>query len=40
MRTVKYMDEEKVIKKAMQVLIKELGPVEAGQASRLSISEM
>ena len=29
MRTVKYMDEEKVIKKAMQVLIKELGPVEA-----------
>ena len=29
MRTVKYMDEETVIKKAMQVLIKELGPVEA-----------
>ena len=28
MRTIKYMDEEKVIKKAMQVLIKELGPVE------------
>ena len=29
MRTIKYMDEETVIKKAMQVLIKELGPVEA-----------
>ena len=29
MRIVKYMEEEKVIKKAMQVLIKELGPVEA-----------
>ena len=29
MKTVKYMDEETVIKKAMQVLIKELGPVEA-----------
>ncbi len=29
MRTVKYMDEEAVIKKGMEVLIKELGPVEA-----------
>lgn len=29
MRSVKYMDEEVVIKKAMEVLIKELGPVEA-----------
>ena len=29
MKTVKYMDEETVIKKAMQVLIQELGPVEA-----------
>ncbi len=28
MRTVKYMDEEAVIKKGMEVLIKELGPVE------------
>ena len=29
MRTEKYMDEETVIKKGVQVLIKELGPVEA-----------
>lgn len=29
MSTIKYMDEEIVIKKAMKVLIKELGPVEA-----------
>ena len=29
MRSVKYMGEEAVIKKAMEVLIKELGPVEA-----------
>lgn len=29
MKTVKYMDEEVVIKKAMDALIKELGPVEA-----------
>jgi len=29
MRAVKYMDEETVIKKAVEVLIKELGPVEA-----------
>jgi hypothetical protein len=29
MKTTKYMDEEKIIKKAMNVLIKELGPVEA-----------
>jgi hypothetical protein len=29
MRTVKYMDEELVIKKGMEALIKELGPVEA-----------
>jgi hypothetical protein len=29
MRSVKYMDEEIVIRKAMEVLIKELGPVEA-----------
>jgi len=29
MKTVKYMDEELVIKKAVNALIKELGPVEA-----------
>lgn len=29
MRTAKYMDEEVVIKKGMEVLIRELGPVEA-----------
>lgn len=29
MRTEKYMDEESVIKLGIQVLIKELGPVEA-----------
>jgi len=29
MRSVKYMEEEVVIKKAMEVLIKALGPVEA-----------
>ena len=29
MTTMKYMEEEKIIKKAMDVLIKELGPVEA-----------
>ena len=29
MSTMKYMEEEKIIKKAMDVLIKELGPVEA-----------
>jgi len=29
MKIVKYMDEELVIKKGMEVLIKELGPVEA-----------
>ena len=29
MNSVKYMDEDIVIKKAMEVLIKELGPVEA-----------
>ena len=29
MRTERYMDEETVIKKGVQVLIKELGPVEA-----------
>lgn len=28
MRTVKYMDEEAVIKEGVKVLIKELGPVE------------
>lgn len=28
MKTVKYMDEELVIKKAINVLIKELGPIE------------
>ena len=29
MKSIKYMDEEVVIKKAMEALIKELGPVEA-----------
>ncbi len=29
MRTIKYMDEDIVIKKGMEALIKELGPVEA-----------
>lgn len=29
MKAEKYMDEERVIKKGVQVLIKELGPVEA-----------
>jgi len=29
MRTVKYMDEDEVIKRAMAALIRELGPVEA-----------
>lgn len=29
MKAIKYMDEELVIKKAIDVLIKELGPVEA-----------
>lgn len=29
MKAVKYMDEEAVIKKGVEVLIKELGPVEA-----------
>jgi hypothetical protein len=29
MRTEKYMDEEAVIRKGVQALIKELGPVEA-----------
>jgi hypothetical protein len=29
MKTVKYLDEELVIKKGMDALIKELGPVEA-----------
>ena len=29
MKTVKYMDEEAVIKKGMEALIKELGPMEA-----------
>ncbi len=29
MKTVKYMDEELIIKKAINVLIKELGPIEA-----------
>ncbi len=29
MKTVKYMDEELVIKKAVNALIKELGPIEA-----------
>lgn len=29
MKTVKYMDEELVIKKAVSALIKELGPIEA-----------
>jgi len=29
MRAIKYMNEEVVIKKGMQALIKELGPVEA-----------
>jgi hypothetical protein len=29
MRTMKYMDEEVVIKRGMDALIKELGPVEA-----------
>ena len=29
MRVVKYMDEDTVIKRAVEVLIKELGPVEA-----------
>ncbi len=29
MKSEKYMDEETVIRKAMEVLIKELGPVEA-----------
>lgn len=29
MNTIKYMDEETVIKKAMGALIRELGPVEA-----------
>ena len=29
MKNIKYMDEEVVIKKAIEVLIKELGPVEA-----------
>jgi len=28
-KTVKYMDEEVVIKKAIEALIKELGPIEA-----------
>ena len=29
MKTVKYMDEEAVIKKGVEALIKELGPMEA-----------
>lgn len=29
MRTVKYMDEDVLLKKAIKLLIKELGPVEA-----------
>lgn len=29
MKTVKYMDEDVVIKKGIEALIKELGPVEA-----------
>ena len=29
MRAIKYMDEDTVIKRAVEVLIKELGPVEA-----------
>lgn len=29
MKTVKYMDEEIIIKKAMEALFRELGPVEA-----------
>ena len=29
MRTEKYMDEETVIRRGVEVLIKELGPVEA-----------
>ncbi|MDP2168133.1 MAG: hypothetical protein Q8J64_07370 [Thermodesulfovibrionales bacterium] len=29
MKTLKYMDEDEVIKKAIAVLVKELGPVEA-----------
>lgn len=29
MKTVKYMDEDAVVKKAMEALIRELGPVEA-----------
>lgn len=29
MKTIKYMDEDVVIKKAIEALIKELGPVEA-----------
>lgn len=29
MKTVKYMNEDVVIKKAVEVLIKELGPIEA-----------
>ncbi|PIV84735.1 MAG: hypothetical protein COW52_06025 [Nitrospirae bacterium CG17_big_fil_post_rev_8_21_14_2_50_50_9] len=29
MRTVKYMDEDVLLKKAIKLLVKELGPVEA-----------
>ncbi len=29
MKTAKYMDEEILVKKAIEVLIKELGPIEA-----------
>lgn len=29
MRTVKYMDEDVLLKKAIRLLVKELGPVEA-----------
>jgi len=36
MKTEKYMDEENIIKKGVQVLVKELGPVEAIRFMNLS----
>ncbi|MCD4693658.1 MAG: hypothetical protein K8R79_12140 [Calditrichales bacterium] len=31
MRAIKYMDEERMVKKAIRVLIGELGPIEANR---------
>jgi hypothetical protein len=36
MKTEKYMEEETIIKKGVQVLVKELGPVEAIRFMNLS----